>query len=231
MMQGVPDGDDKPRAICTICGKIAYQNPKMVVGCLVEHGNKILLVQRNIQPAKGLWTLPAGFMEIGESAVQGATRETWEEAGADVEVVSPFIHMDVPLIGHSYMIFRAKLKTPHFAPGPESLDCKLFAVEDIPFDTLAFSSMLVTLNLYIKDLKAGKPRFHYCIVNKSLMNEVGLGKPILPLFNQFGLKSSSAVSFFQWFKPKWRRLKFGFIRAGAAPSDIHAHTVDNYFEC
>ncbi|KAL6336745.1 hypothetical protein AAG906_036059 [Vitis piasezkii] len=135
----IPEGEEKIRAICTLCGKITYQNPKMVVGCLIAHENKVLLCQRKIQPSYGRWTLPAGYLEIGESAAEGAIRETWEEAGADVEVQSPFAQLDIPLIG--------QLKKPHFSPGPESLDCRLFALDDIPFDSLAFSSMLVTLKL------------------------------------------------------------------------------------
>ncbi|KAL8215291.1 hypothetical protein R6Q57_004740 [Mikania cordata] len=114
-----PDGDEKERAICTICGKIAYENPKMVVGCLIEHDNKVLLCKRKIQPSYGLWTLPAGYMEIGESATEGAIRETWEEAGAKVKVISPFAQLDIPLIGQ-----------------------------------------------YIEDIKVGKPKFHYGLINK-----------------------------------------------------------------
>ncbi|EYU20693.1 hypothetical protein ABFS82_11G003700 [Erythranthe guttata] len=162
----IPDGEEKPRAICTKCGKIFYENPKMVVGCLIEHENKILLCKRNIQPSYGLWTLPAGYLEIGESAAEGATRETWEEANADVEVQSPFAQLDIPLIGQTYVIFLAKLKRPDFSPGPESSECQLFAAEDIPFDSLAFSSMLVTLKLYLEDIKVGRPKFHYGIINK-----------------------------------------------------------------
>lgn len=162
----IPDGEEKMRAICTLCGRIAYENPKMVVGCLIEHDNKILLCQRKIQPSYGLWTLPAGYMEIGESAAEGAIRETWEEAGAEVEVLSPFAQLDIPRIGQTYIIFLAKLKRLHFSPGPESSDCRLFSFDDIPFDSLAFSSMLVTLNLYIADRKVGRPRFHYGTINK-----------------------------------------------------------------
>ncbi|KAL9237792.1 hypothetical protein vseg_012297 [Gypsophila vaccaria] len=162
----IPDGDEKLRAICTLCGNIAYQNPKMVVGCLIEHENKILLCKRNIQPSHGRWTLPAGYMEMGESAAEGAIRETQEEAGADVEVVSPFAQLDIPLIGQTYVIFLAKLKTPQFSPGVESMECRLFALDEIPFDSLAFSSMVVTLKLYIEDLKDGKPKFHYGTINK-----------------------------------------------------------------
>ncbi|KAD3336313.1 hypothetical protein R6Q59_028455 [Mikania micrantha] len=162
----IPDGEERERAICTLCGKIAYENPKMVVGCLIEHDNSILLCKRKIHPSYGLWTLPAGYMEIGESATEGAIRETWEEAGAKVKIISPFVQLDIPLIGQTYIIFLAKLMTPHFSPGPESSECRLFALDDIPYESLSFSSMLVTLKLYIEDIKVGKPRFHYGIINK-----------------------------------------------------------------
>ncbi|KAK8460319.1 hypothetical protein SEVIR_2G312600v4 [Setaria viridis] len=95
----IPDGDEKMRAICSSCGRVHYENPKMVVGCLVEHDNKVLLCRRKIEPAYGLWTLPAGYLEVGESAADGASRETLEEACADVEIVSPFAQLDIPLIG------------------------------------------------------------------------------------------------------------------------------------
>ncbi|KAH0689177.1 hypothetical protein KY289_016535 [Solanum tuberosum] len=162
----IPDGEEKVRAICTRCGKITYENPKMVVGCLIEHDKKILMCRRKIHPSYGLWTLPAGYMEIGESAAEGAIRETWEEANAEVEVQSLFAQLDIPLIGQTYMIFLAKLKNPHFSPGPESSECQLFELDDIPYDSLAFSSMLVTLNLYIEDIKVGRPKFHYGVINK-----------------------------------------------------------------
>uniref|UniRef100_A0A804QEX3 Nudix hydrolase domain-containing protein n=1 Tax=Zea mays TaxID=4577 RepID=A0A804QEX3_MAIZE len=143
----IPDGDEKMRAVCSSCGRVHYENPKMVVGCLVEHDNKVLLCRRKIEPAYGLWTLPAGYLEVGESTAEGASRETLEEACADVEIVSPFAQLDIPLIGQSYIIFRARLKTPNFSPGPESLECALFALDDIPFDSLAFSSIIVTLRM------------------------------------------------------------------------------------
>ncbi|OWM78970.1 hypothetical protein CDL15_Pgr003141 [Punica granatum] len=165
----IPDGEERMRAICTLCGKIAYQNPKMVVGCVIEHDNKVLLCKRNIEPSYGLWTLPAGYMEIGESAAEGAIRETWEESGADVEVLSPFAQLDIPLIGQTYIMFLAKMRKPHFSPGPESSDCRLFALDDIPFDSLSFSSILVTLKLYIEDVKVGRPRFHYGTINKMVV--------------------------------------------------------------
>ncbi|KAG4927958.1 hypothetical protein JHK85_054444 [Glycine max] len=150
----IPEGEERLRAICT------------VVGCLIEHDNKVLLCKRSIQPSHGLWTLPAGYLEIGESAVEGAIRETREEANADVEVISPFAQLDIPLIGQSYMIFLAKLKKHHFSPGPESSACQLFPLDDIPFNSLSFSSMVVTLSLYVEDIKAGKLKFHYGTINK-----------------------------------------------------------------
>ncbi|CAN6167930.1 unnamed protein product [Urochloa humidicola] len=164
----IPDGDEKMRAICSSCGRVHYENPKMVVGCLVEHDNKVLLCRRKIEPAYGLWTLPAGYLEVGESAAEGASRETMEEACADVEIVSPFAQLDIPLIGQSYIIFRARLKTPNFSPGPESLECALFSLDDIPFDSLAFSSIIVTLRMYTEDVKSGSIKFHYCTINKRL---------------------------------------------------------------
>lgn len=164
--QLVPDGEERTRAVCTHCGNIHYENPKMVVGCLVEHNGKVLLCKRRIQPSYGFWTLPAGFMEIGESALEGAVRETLEEACAEVEGLSPFAQIDIPRIGQVYLIFRAKLKDAHFAPGPESLECQLFSLHDIPFDSLAFSSIIVTLKLYVEDVKAGDMKFHYCTINK-----------------------------------------------------------------
>lgn len=99
MEQRIPEGEHEMRAVCSKCGSIHYQNPKMVVGCLVEYENKVLLCRRSIEPSYGLWTLPAGYMELGESAAEGAARETLEEAQADVEVVGHFAHLDIPLIG------------------------------------------------------------------------------------------------------------------------------------
>ncbi|XVE96113.1 hypothetical protein REPUB_Repub02eG0193300 [Reevesia pubescens] len=130
----------------------------LVVGCLIEHDRKIQLCKRNIEPSYGLWTLPAGYLEIGESAAEGAIRETWEEAGAEVDVVLPFAQLDIPLIGQTYIIFLAKLKKPQSSPGPE---CWLFELENILFDSLAFSLTFVTLNLYIEDVKSGNIKFHY----------------------------------------------------------------------
>lgn len=159
-------GEEKPRAICTACGRVHYQNPKMVVGCLVVHEDKVLLCKRSIEPSYGLWTLPAGYMELGESAVEGAVRETWEEANAEVDVQAPFAQLDIPRIGQSYVIFLAKLKTPTFSPGSESLDCALFKLDEIPFERIAFSSISVALKMYMEDFKAGTIRVHHGVIDK-----------------------------------------------------------------
>lgn len=162
----IPNGEEKPRAICTSCGLVHYQNPKMVVGCLVIHEDKVLLCKRSIEPSYGLWTLPAGYMELGESAVEGAVRETWEEANADVEVEAPFAQLDIPRIGQSYILFRAKLRTPKFSPGVESLECALFNIDEIPFNQIAFSSISVALKLYVEDFKLGRIKVHHGVIDK-----------------------------------------------------------------
>lgn len=162
----IPTGEEKPRAICTSCGIVHYQNPKMVVGCLVIHEDKILLCRRSIEPSYGLWTLPAGYMELGESAVEGAVRETWEEANAEVEVEAPFAQLDIPRIGQSYILFRAKLKTTKFSPGVESLECALFSLDEIPFDRIAFSSVSVALKLYVEDVRLGRMKVHHGVIEK-----------------------------------------------------------------
>src|SRR5262245_45123703 len=118
----IPEGEDRERHVCGGCGAIHYQNPKMVVGCLIEHAGKILMCRRAIEPRLGLWTIPAGFLEIGESAVAGAVRETEEEADARVRVIAPYAHFDVPHIGQAYIVYRAELLEERFGPGPESLE-------------------------------------------------------------------------------------------------------------
>ncbi|GIL56244.1 hypothetical protein Vafri_11679 [Volvox africanus] len=172
-----PSGDKEWRHVCSNCGYVDYHNPKMVVGCVVEHQGKILLCRRAIEPCRGLWTLPAGFMELNESTAAGAARETWEEANAVVQVVAPYAHWDIPLIGQAYILFRAKLAPPYtFSSGPESLEVALFAPEDIPFREIAFSSVAVTLRLYCEDMRSGAFRLHHGVIEKrpgSLPNDPG----------------------------------------------------------
>ena len=157
----VPSGDTLPRYVCSACTTIHYQNPKMVVGAIPEWENKILLCRRAIQPKHGLWTLPAGFMENGETTSEGAARETWEEALARVEIGALYTLYNLPHINQVYLMFRAKLLNLDFGPGTESLEVALFDEADIPWDALAFRTIEATLRAYFQDRRAGVFRFHF----------------------------------------------------------------------
>jgi ADP-ribose/FAD diphosphatase len=165
----IPDGEDRERHVCSACGVVHYQNPKMVVGCLVEHGGRILLCKRAIQPRRGYWTVPAGFLELGESAMHGAMRETREEARAEVRILAPYAHFDVPHIGQAYIIYRAALEHERFAPGPESLQVELVHPSAIPWSELAFPVVRYALELLVHDLEQGRFRTHHA----SLIREQG----------------------------------------------------------
>lgn len=163
----IPEGENMERHVCGGCGYIDYFNPKMVVGCIVEHQGKVLLCRRAIEPCKGMWTLPAGYLELNEGTAEGAARETREEAGCEVRVLGPYAHLDIPVIGQTYLLFRAALEPPYtMNPGPETLEAALFAPEDIPFDHLAFSSISITLRNYCQDLQAGAFHMHHGVIHK-----------------------------------------------------------------
>ena len=151
----VPEGDDKPRHCCDDCDVIFYQNPKNVVGTLTIHDEKVLLCKRAIQPRVGKWTLPAGFMENGESSLNGAIRETKEEAGANVIVTDNSLYtlFNLPNINQVYMFFRAELEDLEFNPGPESEEVALFSEGEIPWAEIAFPVVKSTLEHYFQDLK------------------------------------------------------------------------------
>ena len=150
----IPEGDNLPRFICVQCETIHYQNPKIVTGCIAEWEDKILLCQRAIDPRSGLWTLPAGYMENRETTLQAATRETREEANADVEITELYALFNIPHISQVYLIYRARLLNLEFHPGAESLDVKLFKEEDIPWENLAFAVIKETLKRYFADKSA-----------------------------------------------------------------------------
>ncbi len=156
----IPDGDNMPRYVCDACGAIHYQNPKMVVGCIPEWGDQILLCRRAIEPRYGLWTLPAGFMENGETADQGAVRETLEEAGARVAIDQLYTFLNLPYINQIYVMFRGRLLDLDYAAGAESLEVKMFSEADIPWKELAFRTIKVTLEKYFADRKNGSFGFH-----------------------------------------------------------------------
>lgn len=147
----VPEGDDRERFVCDACGTIHYQNPRVVTGCLAVHEDQVLLCRRAIQPRHGLWTLPAGFLENGETTIEGAIRETWEEAYANVEVEGLYTVFNLPHISQVYMFFRAQLRDLNFRAGPESLDVALFTEAQVPWDELAFPVVRNTLKHYFAD--------------------------------------------------------------------------------
>jgi ADP-ribose pyrophosphatase YjhB (NUDIX family) len=157
----VPEGDTHTRAICDVCGTIHYQNPKMVVGCLATYGDRILICRRAIEPRRGLWTLPAGFMENNESASEGAAREALEEANARVEITDVYTVYSIPHISQVYLMFRARLLDPNVSAGAESLDVKLVEESEIPWNELAFAMVRRTLEHFIEDRRTGLfvPRF------------------------------------------------------------------------
>ena len=138
VIRKVPPGDNLPRFVCAACQAIHYQNPRIVAGCIPEWEDKILLCRRAIEPKHGLWTVPAGFMEIGESTEEAAARETLEEARAEVEITSLYGVFSLPHVSQVYILFRGALRKPDFGAGSESLEVALFRPEEIPWDTLAF---------------------------------------------------------------------------------------------
>lgn len=156
----VPPGDTLPRHICGSCATIHYENPKMVVGCIPEWENRVLLCRRAIEPRHGLWTVPAGFMENGETTAQGAERETLEEANARVEILGLYALFNIPHISQVYMLFRARLLDLDFYAGAETLETRLFSETEIPWDEIAFATVRRTLNLFFSDRRNGEYRFH-----------------------------------------------------------------------
>jgi ADP-ribose pyrophosphatase YjhB (NUDIX family) len=164
----IPPGDNLPRYVCNRCGQIHYQNPKIVTGCIPEWGDKILLCKRAIEPRKGLWTLPAGFMENKETSSEAAVRETWEEANAKVETVGLYALFNIPHISQVYLIFRAKMLDTHFGPGEESLEVELFEENQIPWDEIAFPVIQETLVRYFKDKSTGHFDLHVDDIAPSL---------------------------------------------------------------
>jgi len=146
--------------VCTRCDRIHYVNPRVVVGCLVEHEGGLLLCRRAIEPAHGLWTPPAGYLEVGESAAEGARRESREEANVDVEILAPHSWYDLPHIGQLYQFFLARLRRPGFSPGSESLEVAVHPPEAIPWSELAFPVVHFALRAWLEDRAAGRRRLH-----------------------------------------------------------------------
>ena len=148
----IPEGDDRQRFVCVSCETIHYINPRVIVGCVPVFEGRILLCKRAIEPRRGYWTLPAGFMENGETTVQGAARETWEEARARVSDLELYRIFDVPHISQVYMFYRCEVVDGAFGVGPESSDSGLFLEQDIPWDEIAFPVIRETLQEYFVDV-------------------------------------------------------------------------------
>ena len=140
-VRGVPDGDNRERMICAECGFVLYDNPKIVVGSVARWGERILLCRRAINPRRGYWTLPAGYLELGEATSAGAEREAWEEAQARIAIESLLAIYDIPRISQVQLIYRARLIDERVAAGPESLEVALFGWGEIPWDEIAFPSV------------------------------------------------------------------------------------------
>jgi ADP-ribose pyrophosphatase YjhB (NUDIX family) len=156
-VETVPEGDNRTRLVCPDCGYIEYANPKIVVGAVCTWKYEILLCRRAIEPRLGKWTIPAGFMELGESTAEGAAREVWEEARARVTVEALVGIYDIPRISQVHVIFRAPMVSSEFAPGEESLAVELFAWNAIPWEELAFPSVRWALERYSD---GGPPAIH-----------------------------------------------------------------------
>lgn len=151
----IPEGDNRERMVCPDCGFINYENPKIVVGSVCLWQERFLLCRRAINPRRGFWTLPAGFLELNEATAAGAMREAWEEAQARIVIDGLLAIYDIPRISQVQLIYRAHLETPDFAAGPESLEVKLFAWDDIPWEELAFPSVRWALDHYRNSVESG----------------------------------------------------------------------------
>lgn len=157
----IPDGDHLPRHVCTACGTIHYQNPRIIAGCVIEEQGKILLCKRAIEPRRGYWTVPAGFMENGESVQAGAAREAMEEALAHVEIGSLLAIVNVLRAHQVHIMFRARLRDPSFGVGPESLETALYDESEIPWRDIAFLSVEFALQRYLEDRRLGRELLHF----------------------------------------------------------------------
>lgn len=164
----VPQGDNLPRYVCEQCATIHYHNPRIVAGTLATSGDRILLCRRAIEPRHGYWTLPAGFMENGETIEEAAARETAEEARAKVEFERLYTIINVPHIGQVHMMYLGRLVGEAHEPGPESLATELVHVDDIPWDELAFPSVRFTLERFIDDRRRGTFSLHTTAIQRSL---------------------------------------------------------------
>ncbi len=156
----IPADDNRERATCPACATIHYENPLNVVGTVPFWQDSVLLCRRNIEPRHGLWTLPAGFMELGETTAEGAARETHEEAGARIELLDLFSVLNVVRVGQVHFFYRARLLDTDFDPGPETIEARLFRQDEIAWDELAFRTVRLTLERFFSDHARGQYDLH-----------------------------------------------------------------------
>jgi len=156
----IPAGDALPRHVCSRCGHVHYENPRLVVGCVATWEGRILLCRRAIEPRRGFWTVPAGFMENGETTADAACRETHEEAGARVIVDAPFAMVSIAHINQVHLFYRGRLAAADYAAGDESLEVALLAADGIPWGEIAFRSVTHCLEHYLRDAARGSFGFH-----------------------------------------------------------------------
>lgn len=160
-----PPDDNRIRDLCRHCGAVHYQNPRNVVGIVPIWEQQVLLCRRAIEPRHGKWTLPAGFMELGETSAQGAARENQEESGAAIEIQSLFTVIDVPSVNQVHLYYLAKVLGPELAPGPETLEAQFFELGDIPWRELAFRTVSTTLEHYLRDRDNGAFETHHYAID------------------------------------------------------------------
>ena len=156
----IPADDNRERAVCTVCATIHYENPINVVGTVPVWGEQVLLCKRNIEPRWGKWTLPAGFLELGETTAEGAARETDEEAGARIELGPLFSVLNVVRAGQVHLFYLATMRDTTLNPGPETIEARLFREDEIPWEEIAFRTVRATLEAYFADRRAGRFGLH-----------------------------------------------------------------------
>jgi ADP-ribose pyrophosphatase YjhB (NUDIX family) len=171
-----PDGDNRPRFVCAQCGKIHYENPRIVAGCVPVHGGRILLCKRAIEPRYGYWTVPAGFMELHESLPEAAIRETLEEARATVELGSLFAIVDVIQARQVHIFFEAIMAEPAFGAGDETLETRLFEPEEIPWPEIAFESVRIALKAHLSNRTADNPDVSLFVASRTSVTRDHAGR-------------------------------------------------------
>ncbi len=160
VVQKIPPDDNRLRFVCASCDTVHYQNPKIVAGCIPVWEDKVLLCKRAIEPRYGYWTLPAGFMELGETSHAAALRETLEEANARVEIINLFALFNLPHVNQIYLMFNSNLMDLNFSAGDESQEVALLSRDEIPWEQLAFTTIRYTLEFFFEDQKNDSHRLH-----------------------------------------------------------------------